>query len=38
MHMHKGLLPEVNSYTNTFIYINETSISGTIEYKAFLIM
>lgn len=37
-HIPKGFLPEVNSYTNTFIYRNETLICGIIKYRAFFIM
>lgn len=36
-HTHKGFLPEVNSYTNMFIYRNETLICGTIKYTTFFI-
>lgn len=37
-HTPKGFLPEVNSYTNTFIYRNETLICGIIKYRAFFTM
>lgn len=36
-HTPKGFSPEVNSYTNMFIYRNETLISGIIKYRAFFI-
>jgi len=38
LHTLKGFSPEVNSYTNMFIYRNETLICGIIKYRAFFIM